>query len=65
MERATAVAMLPPAHAHALELAARGVPDSEIAAELNVDLVSVGPLLAVARAKLEALEALPQPNLGE
>jgi DNA-binding NarL/FixJ family response regulator len=65
MERATAVAMLSATHARVLELAARGLPEAEIAAELDLDVVSVGPLLTVAQAKLEALEALPEPNLGE
>ncbi len=48
-----------------LGLDALGLSEVEIAAEIDLDVVSVGPLLAVARAKLDALEALAEPDLGE
>jgi DNA-directed RNA polymerase specialized sigma24 family protein len=65
MERATAIRILAATHARILGLDALGLSEVEIAAEIDLDVVSVGPLLAVARAKLDALEALAEPDLGE
>jgi orotate phosphoribosyltransferase-like protein len=64
MERSAAIAMLSTTHARILELDERGLTRGEIANELDIDPVSVGPLLAVAKAKLETLEAQPRRKGG-
>lgn len=48
---------LPERHAQALQLLHAGVPLDEIAARLDVEPEAVRPLLAIARAKLAALDA--------
>lgn len=53
--RERALAELPTAHAVALRMREAGRTDDEIASALGVDPVAVGPLLRVARAKLEAI----------
>ena len=61
MRRSTALTLLPAAHASALDLAEQGLETEELADRLHLDPSAVGPLLRVARAKLAALEALPEP----
>ncbi len=58
MERATALTLLPTVYARALAFDAQGLDANQLAARLDVDVSSVGPLLRVARAKLAALELL-------
>ena len=65
MERAAAMRHLPEAHARALMLEGLGLDAREIAARLDLDVTSVGPLLRVARAKLAALEALEESETEE
>jgi DNA-directed RNA polymerase specialized sigma24 family protein len=61
MERASALRLLPATHAQAIELSDRGLAPAEIAARLGLE-PSAGPsLVAIARQKLEALEALHDP----
>jgi len=60
MERTSALRLLPEVHARALALEAQGLDASRLAARLDVEVSSVGPLLRVARAKLAALELLDE-----
>lgn len=46
---------LPAVHAVALRLRAEGLTSQQIAEQLGIEPVAVGPLLAVAQAKLEAI----------
>lgn len=46
---------LPAVHAVALRLREEGLTTQQIAGQLGIDPVAVGPLLAVAQAKLEAI----------
>jgi len=62
MRRSTALGLLSAAHARVLDLADQGLDTEELAKGLEVDPSAVGPLLRVARAKLAALEALPEPT---
>ena len=62
MERTSALRLLPEAHARALALDAQGLDARQLAARLDIDESSVGPLLRVARAKLAALESLDDPR---
>ena len=57
VDRSTALELLAPVHAALLELADAGVDRDDIAARLSLEPSAVGPALAVARAKLAALEA--------
>jgi DNA-directed RNA polymerase specialized sigma24 family protein len=58
MQRPRALGLIPPLHAAALELADQGLDDAELARLLGVEVSAVGPLLRIARSKLEAVEAL-------
>jgi DNA-directed RNA polymerase specialized sigma24 family protein len=62
MEHTSALRLLPDAHARVLTLEAQGLDAVQIAARLDVDVASIGPLLRVARAKLAALELLDDPT---
>jgi DNA-directed RNA polymerase specialized sigma24 family protein len=55
--RAEAVRLLPVAHRLALQLRDAGVPDALIAECLQIDPMTVQPLMSVAEAKLAALLA--------
>lgn len=46
---------LPAVHAVALRLREEGLTSQQIAEQLGIEPVAVGPLLAVAQAKLEAI----------
>jgi DNA-directed RNA polymerase specialized sigma24 family protein len=59
MDRETALATLTPAYAEALRLRDQGADDRVIATRLQLPVEAVGNLLALARAKLETLLALP------
>lgn len=57
VQRSTALGLLVPMHAALVELADAGLEPADIAARLGLEPSAVGPALAVARAKLAALEA--------
>jgi DNA-directed RNA polymerase specialized sigma24 family protein len=59
-----AISRLPKTHASALRLRARGFDDDAIARALDLELDAVGPLLAIADAKLAALTR-PRPAEGD
>lgn len=66
MDRADAVARLPVVHRAIIELLDTNTPDDEIARRLGLEPDAVGPVVTVARAKLDRLmdgTALP-PNDG-
>jgi orotate phosphoribosyltransferase-like protein len=64
MRRNAALMLLSPVHARALELEEEGFGTQSIATELDVEPESVALLLTVAKAKLAALEGLPEPRGG-
>ena len=55
MDRRTALAELPDAHAVALRLRAAGAEDGVIAVALGIAVEAVGPLIDLAEAKLRRL----------
>lgn len=63
MDHDHALAQLPVAYATALRLRAAGIEPSGIAARLDVPAEAVGPLLAIADAKLARLLQEPIPDL--
>jgi DNA-directed RNA polymerase specialized sigma24 family protein len=69
MDDEAAISRLPKTHASALRLRARGFDDDAIARALDLEPDAVGPLLAIADAKLAALtrprSAGPDPLPGE
>jgi DNA-directed RNA polymerase specialized sigma24 family protein len=56
METPAAIRLLPGAYAAAIVLDHEGVEYDRIGTLLGIDAIAVGPLLAIARAKLAALE---------
>jgi orotate phosphoribosyltransferase-like protein len=64
MRRSTALGLISPLHARVLELEEQGFAAGAIATELEVEPESVASLLTVAKAKLAALEGLPEPKRG-
>jgi hypothetical protein len=64
MDDEAAISRLPKTHASALRLRARGFDDDAIARALDVDPNAVGPLLAIADAKLAALTR-PRPPVRD
>jgi DNA-directed RNA polymerase specialized sigma24 family protein len=64
MDDEAAISRLPKTHASALRLRARGFDDDAIARALSLDPGAVGPLLAIADAKLAALTR-PRPATVE
>jgi hypothetical protein len=62
VRRYTALRLLSSAHAEILRLADEGVDADGMAARLSLEPAAVGPALAVARAKLAALEAREEPE---
>jgi hypothetical protein len=61
MRRSTAMQLLDPTLARALQLSDDGVHHDDIAGQLALDPTAIRPVLEVARAKLAALEALEEP----
>ena len=55
MDRADAIAGLPPSYQHVLQLVATGCPDDEIARQLGVEAQAVRSLIDLAEAKLARL----------
>jgi orotate phosphoribosyltransferase-like protein len=62
MRRSAALTLLSPVHARVLELDEEGLGPRSIATELDVEPESVALLLTLAKAKLAALEGLPEPR---
>jgi DNA-directed RNA polymerase specialized sigma24 family protein len=60
VNRRDEIGALPETYALALRLRAEGLGDDAIARVLEIEAESVGPLLALARAKLAKLEQLPE-----
>ena len=58
MRRQPALDLLSPVHASVYTLAEQGLDDTEIAAQLGLEAAAVGPLLHIARAKLEAVNKM-------
>lgn len=63
MDYDQAVALLPVAYATALRLRAAGIEPAGIAERLDVPTEAVGPLLAIAEAKLARLLQEPVPDV--
>lgn len=61
MDRVEQLRQLPLAHAVALRMADAGADEALIASALGIDPESVGPLLAIARAKAERLRRADVP----
>jgi len=59
------MAMLPPLHRRVLALNDEGFGAAEIAVRLHFEPESVALLLKVARAKLAALERVPEPVVSD
>lgn len=65
MDRETAMRRLPRAYAVALQLRDEGLNDAELARRLAIEPEAVGPMLAVARAKLAGLIAAQDEAAGD
>jgi hypothetical protein len=65
VQRSAALRLLSPTHAELLQLDAEGVDVDGIAERLSLDPRAVGPALAVARAKLVALENRDEPEVRD